>query len=489
MTTIQDLKHGETVKKNRLMFIAYTISLVAALLQTLMTGSMDKALFYGTEIILYSALFFIYPKIWKNPLVYSYVTVLFMYGFTTYYLFTADNTISIVYIIIYLTIISAIHLKKNIFLLGFFLGAIDLFIFKGLPSVHQDLYDGMFPIVMLVYVLIGMVFFLIIKMNEEQFKQLQLFMAQSEELANKQIEERENLQKNVESLAEEFQGVNQKVQASIESQNQMRSAISEMAAGSNSQSEQITDIASNAYETKGQMVHLFSLSENLSKDTEFASSIVKSGTIEMTTLKEGMELLKTILDQFNQQFTILTNKVQDMANLTTTINNVSEQTNLLALNASIEAARAGEAGKGFSVVAQEIRKLAELTRISSEKISTSLVELNETNNKSLIKIKETNEQVSKNVKSTDTLTESFTQFQDITTRLRDGVAMVLSVSENVKQKSETVEYSTNELAAIIEEASASLQEMSATIESLTTDNEHIAEIVGNTNSKLQHLIK
>ncbi|WP_420837840.1 methyl-accepting chemotaxis protein [Bacillus mesophilus] len=202
-----------------------------------------------------------------------------------------------------------------------------------------------------------------------------------------------------------------------------------------------------------------------------------------------MELLKTILDQFNQQFTILTNKVQDMANLTTTINNVSEQTNLLALNASIEAARAGEAGKGFSVVAQEIRKLAELTRISSEKISTSLVELNETNNKSLIKIKETNEQVSKNVKSTDTLTESFTQFQDITTRLRDGVAMVLSVSENVKQKSETVEYSTNELAAIIEEASASLQEMSATIESLTTDNEHIAEIVGNTNSKLQHLIK
>lgn len=55
-----------------------------------------------------------------------------------------------------------------------------------------------------------------------------------------------------------------------------------------------------------------------------------------------------------------------------TINEIAEQTNLLSLNASIEAARAGEAGKGFSVVAQEIRKLADESVHSAEECSCAV---------------------------------------------------------------------------------------------------------------------
>lgn len=54
--------------------------------------------------------------------------------------------------------------------------------------------------------------------------------------------------------------------------------------------------------------------------------------------------------------------------MTSQISNISDQTNLLALNASIESARAGEAGKGFAVVAEEIRNLADETRILTESI-------------------------------------------------------------------------------------------------------------------------
>ncbi|MCR6699593.1 methyl-accepting chemotaxis protein, partial [Escherichia coli] len=68
----------------------------------------------------------------------------------------------------------------------------------------------------------------------------------------------------------------------------------------------------------------------------------------------------------------LSNKAKDITSIVSIVSEISDQTNLLALNASIEAARAGEAGRGFSVVAEEVRELAEQTKGAVQNINSNL---------------------------------------------------------------------------------------------------------------------
>jgi methyl-accepting chemotaxis protein len=86
----------------------------------------------------------------------------------------------------------------------------------------------------------------------------------------------------------------------------------------------------------------------------------------------GMEQVRDRVEAIAQRILTLSDQAQAVGQITTTVNEFAEQSNLLALNASIEAARAGEAGKAFSVVAVEIRALAEQSKRATGEIRSIL---------------------------------------------------------------------------------------------------------------------
>lgn len=156
------------------------------------------------------------------------------------------------------------------------------------------------------------------------------------------------------------------------------------------------------------------LTSKTTKTTENGQRALTQAIEQMDSISKGTQVVK-------ETITLLADGSEQIADIASLITGITEQTNLLALNAAIEAARAGEHGRGFSVVAEEVRKLAEKAKVATGQI-TALVVVNRDNiNRVIVAIDAEEVHVNDGIKVVNTAGLG----------LSDILRMVIEVSEQI----------------------------------------------------------
>ncbi len=241
-------------------------------------------------------------------------------------------------------------------------------------------------------------------------------------------------------------------------------ASSQVSGGSINLAESAQSIAEGATEQAGAVEELqatiMDITEEMEKSAQRAEESFKQAenyALEADHTRDEMHTMVTAMEKISESSAKIGNIISE-------IESIASQTNLLSLNASIEAARAGEAGRGFSVVAEEIRQLAE----QSAKAAVDTRELIES---SMKEIAEGNRAVERASSSIDSVVGGIKQIAESAKSMSE---MVISQAETIRQ----AEVGISQISEVVQNNSAAAQESSATSEQLSAQAATLDELVG-----------
>ena len=163
-----------------------------------------------------------------------------------------------------------------------------------------------------------------------------------------------------------------------------------------------------------------------------AAQMAQNGIITVQQTRDGMVSLKEKVNIIAEQILSLSEQTSQIGSITSLVSDLANQTNMLALNAAVEAARAGEHGKGFTVVASEIRKLADESKKSAERINALVEDIQKATNSTVMATEEGTKTVDRSIITAEETVHAFDNVRQSCNSASDAAQQtLLSVPQQV----------------------------------------------------------
>ncbi|MBN8704420.1 MAG: methyl-accepting chemotaxis protein [Bacteroidetes bacterium] len=247
-------------------------------------------------------------------------------------------------------------------------------------------------------------------------------------------------------------------------------------------SESASTLSAAVAQTTSAMEEMAASSRNISATT---GSVVAIARQSQTRALDGLEEFKAFLkkmeeiraknDNRSHDIVSLGKKAARITEIMTIINHINEQTKLIAFNAALEASGAGEAGKRFSVVANEIRRLAENVQESTEEIKMMISEIQQSTGELMKGTAEANSSIQTGVNQVKEIVNSMNLFVD--------------EAKNTTESAQQISYSTQQQLSAAEEIVTTLHDISLTASQFAEMSTDLANTAERLNSMSVQLVE
>lgn len=254
----------------------------------------------------------------------------------------------------------------------------------------------------------------------------------------------------ISSLTKQVGSAVQHVQSSS---SELQTAANQQASGSREQATSMSEISTTISELLATSRQIAESSQRVAQIASDTASAARNGEQTIDRSQESVTAVKKQVDLIVGHMLELGKKSQQIGSILEIINELSEQTNILAINATIEAAGAGESGKRFSVVADEIRKLADRVGGSTKEIRSLIDEIRAAVNTTVM-VTETGSKAADG---------GARQFTEVATSFRQIAKLVQTTTEAARE----IELSTKQQSTAVEQVNLAI----ANVAQATKENE------------------
>ena len=258
---------------------------------------------------------------------------------------------------------------------------------------------------------------------------------------------------------------------------QLSAQIEQSERGSQEQAARVAETATAMEEMNSTVLEVARSAGAAAEGANHTKSKAQEGAAIVQQAVTGIQSVQEVSLALKADMATLAEQADSISQIMGVISDIADQTNLLALNAAIEAARAGEAGRGFAVVADEVRKLAEKTMVSTTDVGNTVTSIQRSVNQSINQVEKAVTLISDATERSNRSGAALSEIVSLVDEATDQVRAIATASEEQSATSEEINRAITQINGISSQTAQTMREAAQAVSELAAQAQALNALI------------